>query len=80
MHLTNYAINKFSKNFVKNNNTNFMDGVASKRHIMWLKHWIKKQGKDPDEVFMKVEEIIVKTIMSVQPDITALTRRLQSND
>jgi len=57
-----------------------MDGVASKRHIMWLKHWIRKQGKDPDEVFMKVEEIIVKTIMSVQPDITALTRRLQSND
>lgn len=47
---------------------------------MWLKHWIRKQGRDPDEVFMRVEEIIVKTIMSVQPDITALYKRLQSND
>lgn len=72
MHLTNYAINKFSKNFVKNNNTNFMDGVASKRHIIWFKHWIRKQGRDPEKIFKDVEEIIVKTLMSVYPDINAL--------
>jgi len=49
-----------------------MDGVASKRHLMWFKHWILKQGRDPDIIFKEVESVIVKTLMSVQHDISAI--------
>lgn len=37
MHLTNYAINKGSENFVKNNSKYIMYGKGSKRHLEWFK-------------------------------------------
>lgn len=36
MHLTNYAINKTSKNFKHNNTDDIMSGEGSKRHIEWF--------------------------------------------
>lgn len=57
-----------------------MDGVASKRHLIWFKHWIRKQGRDPEVVFQNMEEVIVKTLISVQSDIAAIYKRLQPND
>lgn len=41
MHLTNYAINKSSENFVKNNSKDVMYGKGSKRHLEWFKDHIE---------------------------------------
>ena len=41
MHLTNYAINKGSENFVKNNSKYIMYGKGSKRHLELLKNNIE---------------------------------------
>jgi len=70
MHLTNYAINTFSKNFVQNANSDESENHASKRHINWFKDWLKKQGIDPVQKFLEVEACIVKTLISVQLALT----------
>jgi tubulin polyglutamylase TTLL6/13 len=43
MHLTNYAINKFSPKFKFNNGK---DGVGHKRSVKWLLKYLEKQGKN----------------------------------
>jgi hypothetical protein len=70
MHLTNYAINKFSKNFVQNSNTDDSESHASKRHISWFKNWLEKQGINVEQKWLEVEACIVKTLISVQLALT----------
>jgi len=43
MHLTNYAINKTSKNFKHNNTDDIMSGQGSKRHIEWFYKYVKEK-------------------------------------
>ena len=43
MHLTNYAINKFSKNFVFNTSEEAMD-VGHKRNIKFILNYLEENG------------------------------------
>jgi len=43
MHLTNYAINKFSKNFVFNTSEDAMD-VGHKRNIKFVMEYLEEEG------------------------------------
>ncbi|CAD8062339.1 unnamed protein product [Paramecium primaurelia] len=78
MHLTNYAINKRSKDFVFNNDTN-KDDVGHKRSLSSVFKYLKEQGHDVDQLISQIKSVIVKTIQSVQPDLSHLYRSQQHN-
>ena len=70
MHLTNYSINKFNKKaFVQNNDpNNLLDGTqGSKWSLKALKKQLEQMGISSTEIFKKIEDIIVKTIISGEP-------------
>ncbi|XP_054998724.1 tubulin polyglutamylase TTLL13 [Sorex araneus] len=58
MHLTNYAINKHSENFVRD------EAVGSKRKLSTLNAWLREHSYNPRELWGDIEDIIIKTIIS----------------
>ncbi|XP_011872483.1 PREDICTED: tubulin polyglutamylase TTLL13-like isoform X2 [Vollenhovia emeryi] len=58
MHLTNYSVNKYSRMYIID------DEIGSKRKISTLNKWLKARDADVDELWSKVDEIIVKTVIS----------------
>mmetsp|Transcript_17150 Transcript_17150/g.15131 ORF Transcript_17150/g.15131 Transcript_17150/m.15131 type:complete len:108 (-) Transcript_17150:661-984(-) len=65
-HLTNYSINKHNANFKANdgdeNNEN-----ASKRSFKDTNEYLKKLDVDIDLIWRKIEDVIIKTMLSVEP-------------
>ncbi|XP_015433956.1 PREDICTED: tubulin polyglutamylase TTLL13 [Dufourea novaeangliae] len=61
MHLTNYAVNKHSRMYVID------DEVGSKRKISTLNKWLKVKEVDVDELWCKIDEVIIKTILAAYP-------------
>lgn len=64
-HLTNYSINKFNPNFKANENN--ATGDASKLSFKDTNDYLKKQGVDIDLLWRKIEDLVIKTILSVEP-------------
>ncbi|XP_049639693.1 tubulin polyglutamylase TTLL13 [Suncus etruscus] len=58
MHLTNYAINKHSQNFVRD------ETLGSKRKLSTLNAWLREHNYNLRELWGSIEDIIVKTIIS----------------
>ncbi|GET86651.1 tubulin-tyrsoine ligase-like protein [Leishmania tarentolae] len=67
-HLTNYAVNKKSSDFVFNTNVEHMD-IGNKRNFGFLNRWLADGGHSPDLFWDEVGFIIVKTILAAQPII-----------
>lgn len=69
MHLTNYSINKFNKKaFVQNNDPDKMNGTqGSKWSLAALRKELGLMGIDSDSLFRKIEDIVLKTIISSEP-------------
>lgn len=68
MHLTNYAVNKHNENFIANQNTSEESAEdASKWSLQQLAEYINGQGKDWNAVWESMQQLIVKSLMSVQP-------------
>lgn len=69
MHLTNYSINKLNKKaFVQNNDPNNNEGnIGSKWSLSGLRKELRKLDIDDQAVFRKIEDIILKTIISAEP-------------
>jgi len=66
MHLTNYAINRKSKNFDRE----IGEGKGSKRYITDVFHeisTIKKYNITVDELWGKVSDVVIKTLLTIQP-------------
>ncbi|KOC59302.1 Tubulin polyglutamylase ttll6 [Habropoda laboriosa] len=61
MHLTNYAVNKHSRMYVID------DEVGSKRKISTLNKWLKMKEVDVDELWQKIDQVIIKTILAAYP-------------
>ncbi|XP_067871685.1 tubulin polyglutamylase TTLL13-like isoform X2 [Heterodontus francisci] len=61
MHLTNYAINKHSKNFVRDG-----DG-SSKRKLSSFNKWLEQHGHNISKVWADIEDAIIKTLVSAYP-------------
>ncbi|CAD8073735.1 unnamed protein product [Paramecium sonneborni] len=78
MHLTNYAINKRSKDFVFNDDTN-KDDVGHKRSLSSVFKYLKDQGHNVEQLIQQIKSVIVKTIQSVQADLAHLYRSQQHN-
>ena len=66
MHLTNYAVNKLSSNFVQSNDDGDNEERSSKRSIIWLWKWMNEQGIDHRPIWRGICDIIVKTLLSTQ--------------
>ncbi|XP_071946932.1 tubulin polyglutamylase TTLL11-like [Antedon mediterranea] len=65
MHLTNYSLNKHSINFVHTDN---LDG-GSKRTMKSVLRTLDEKGVNTDQLWCKIEAIVVKTITSLLPDL-----------
>jgi tubulin polyglutamylase TTLL6/13 len=66
MHLTNYAVNKANPNFIHNGDAK-KDYLGHKRSLKAAFQYIEKLGVNVDGLWAKIEDMIVKTICSVQP-------------
>ena len=66
MHLTNYAINKFHKDYEKNK-TSVGDDIGHKRSLTYTMRYIEEQGHDSKKVMDDIKETIVKSLLTVQP-------------
>ncbi|CAL1538825.1 unnamed protein product [Lymnaea stagnalis] len=58
MHLTNYAINKHSQDFVRD------DEAGSKRRISTINKYLKENGYDVDKLWSEIDDVIIKTMIS----------------
>lgn len=70
MHLTNYAVNKGSDNFIANDGVD-RDDLGSKRSLRWLLEWIaaeRGQGK-ADALWRRMCGACVKTLISILPTL-----------
>ena len=80
MHLTNYAINKDSENFVKSSGDD--DEGANKRSMTSV--FTKMEQMNPDfnaaDMMRQIEDICVKACISVQPALAHAYRTTQPED
>lgn len=58
MHLTNYAINKHSSDFVRD------DEAGSKRRISTINRFLNEKGYDVDKLWADIDDVIIKTLIS----------------
>jgi len=58
MHLTNYAINKHSSDFVRD------DEAGSKRRISTINKFLNEKGYDVDKLWGDIDDVIIKTLIS----------------
>ncbi|CAL1685591.1 unnamed protein product [Lasius platythorax] len=61
MHLTNYSVNKHSRMYVID------DEIGSKRKISTLNKWLKAKDIDVDDLWGKIDGIIIKTVLAAYP-------------
>nr|XP_046487173.1 tubulin polyglutamylase TTLL13-like isoform X1 [Neodiprion pinetum] len=61
MHLTNYAVNKHSRMYIVD------DEAGSKRKISTLNKWLKMKEVDVDELWSRIDEVIIKTVLAAYP-------------
>ncbi|ESO02029.1 hypothetical protein HELRODRAFT_66362, partial [Helobdella robusta] len=59
MHLTNYSINKSNEEFDRSNEN------GSKRKLSTLNEWFEMNGYNTVELWKKIDDIIIKTLISV---------------
>jgi len=63
MHLTNYSINKFSKNFIFNTSEEAMN-VGHKRNLKFVLSYLESKGHNVKILWKKIKKLIIKTIAS----------------
>jgi len=61
MHLTNYAIQKRSDDFIRDEDT------GTKRRISTINKWLVQNGYDIDKMWSDVDDVIIKVLISAFP-------------
>eukprot|EP00931_Biecheleriopsis_adriatica_P100894 TRINITY_DN76130_c0_g1_i1.p1 TRINITY_DN76130_c0_g1~~TRINITY_DN76130_c0_g1_i1.p1 ORF type:complete len:1109 (-),score=215.05 TRINITY_DN76130_c0_g1_i1:33-3359(-) len=72
-HLTNYSINKAASNFVENSQLQ-ADNVGHKWSVSALNKHLKCVGVDVELMWSRIMDLIVKSLLSVEPVISARTK------
>lgn len=67
IHLTNYAVNKHNEHFVANQGGQDDAENASKLGLAQLAEYVTQQGHDWGRVWQDIHQLIVKSLISVQP-------------
>ncbi|RNF25844.1 putative tubulin-tyrsoine ligase-like protein [Trypanosoma conorhini] len=70
-HLTNYAVNKHSPEYVFNDNAEH-GHLGNKRNFKFLNEWLEAAGQCPEEFWSSVAHVICKTILVAQPQIASV--------
>lgn len=70
VHLTNFSLNKNGENYVYNEEAD-EDGVGSKWSLSALKRKFTQMGLDYDGMMARIKDLIVKTMIAVQPHVLA---------
>ena len=78
-HLTNYAINKDAADF-KITDKDIEQGTSSKRTLETVYKRLQEDGVDINLLKLKIADLIIKTLISVQPDLLHNYRTCQPND
>ena len=65
MHLTNYSVNKKSEAFVQNDDEEVED-FGNKWSLGALLRHLKQDGHDVVQLMTKIEDLVVKTILSAE--------------
>jgi tubulin polyglutamylase TTLL4 len=68
IHLTNFSLNKNNENYVYNKEAE-EDGVGSKWSLSALKRKFEIMKLDYDEMMDNVKDLIIKTLIAIQPHI-----------
>ncbi|KAK2961283.1 putative Tubulin polyglutamylase TTLL13 [Blattamonas nauphoetae] len=71
MHLTNYAVNKTSKDFVGNEEAG-SDDKGSKRSLSSITRLLHEQGHDTDALWAKISSVLVKTMLALHPSLLSV--------
>jgi tubulin polyglutamylase TTLL6/13 len=79
MHLTNYAINKQSANYIHNKSNND-DFVGHKRSFKTFIKNLELEGMNIQKLLKRIDDIIIKTLCTVQPFVSHTYRSSQPND
>ncbi|KAL6421868.1 hypothetical protein ACFW04_010787 [Cataglyphis niger] len=61
MHLTNYSVNKHSRMYIID------DEIGSKRKISTFNKWLRAKNVDVDDLWGKIDGIIIKTLVAAYP-------------
>jgi tubulin polyglutamylase TTLL6/13 len=77
MHLTNYAINKESDKFIFNQDANDM-GIGHKRSLESVFGTLREKGADTESLKLKIQDVIVKTIITGLSSLRFQYRSCQS--
>ena len=72
IHLTNYSINKSSKKYHKNDDYGEEEG--NKWSLSTLRKHFENNNEDFEKVWMKIKDIMIKTILSVTDDAIPLIK------
>ncbi|XP_063302272.1 tubulin polyglutamylase TTLL5-like [Pelobates fuscus] len=75
VHLTNYSVNKKSASFVSCHNPHVED-YGSKWSMSALLNYLKKNGKDTATLMSKIEDVIIKTIISAEGTIALASKSM----
>ncbi|KAF5836848.1 tubulin-tyrosine ligase family-domain-containing protein [Dunaliella salina] len=68
MHLTNYAVNKHNESFMAGNQAQAeAEAAASKWTLEQLAHYLRGQGYDWGLIWERMQHLVVKSLISVQP-------------
>jgi tubulin polyglutamylase TTLL6/13 len=79
MHLTNYAVNKRSPNFIFNKHAH-SDDIGHKRSLSWTMDYLRTKGYDVDGLWSRICCAIMKTVAVVQPTLAHTYRSCQPDD
>lgn len=66
MHLTNYAINKKSNNYVRDKSAS----KGSKRSLAFFEQWLKDKGHDAASIWNDIDDTIIKTLITAHPIVS----------
>ena len=66
--MTNFSVNKRSEKFVKNKDPG-IDGEGSKWSLNALQKEFFELGLDFDRIFERIEDVIIKAVISIEPHI-----------
>ena len=79
IHLTNFSVNKKSEKFVDNKGTGEGEETSSKWSFKTLRKAYEECGINYDYVFAQVKDVIVKTLLSVEPHIVSNLNKSAGN-
>ncbi|CAD5224466.1 unnamed protein product [Bursaphelenchus okinawaensis] len=76
--LTNYSLHKTNDKFVKNTNTS-SESLGHKWTLGAVLRHMKKDGKDTDLLIARIEDVIIKTLLSIQRVVASTCKKLNVN-